>query len=48
MTALRPIFDAAVGVIDGLPSLGSVQGPLLGELEFWRDVVPEDRLKASK
>lgn len=34
--------DAAVGVID-LP--GGLRAPQIGALEFWRDAVPEDRLK---
>lgn len=42
---LRPVgavVDPFVRVID-LP--GGERGPMLGRLEFWRDVVPEDRLK---
>ncbi len=36
------IVDALVSVID-LP--GGVSAPALGKLDFWRDVVPEDRLR---
>lgn len=35
--------DAAVSIID-LP--GGFGGPRLGQLEFWRDTVPEDRLRS--
>lgn len=37
------ITDAAVAIID-LP--GGLTGPKLGRLDFWRDVVPADRLRA--
>jgi hypothetical protein len=37
--------SAAVTAIDWP---GAVQGPRLGELEFWRDVVPDDRLRSSQ
>ena len=43
-TALR---DAA-GVVNAsvtLVEMGHIQGPKLGQLDFWRDVVPPDRLK---
>lgn len=43
-TALRgvaPLVDATVTVVEG----GQVNGPRLGKLDFWRDVVPPDRLK---
>ncbi len=43
-TALRgaaPVVNAAVTVVEG----GQLNGPKLGELDFWRDVVPPDRLK---
>lgn len=40
-TAGTPV-DAAVGVID-LP--GGLRAPQIGALEFWRDAVPNDRLK---
>ena len=36
------LVDAAVGVID-LP--GGLRAPQIGALEFWRDAVPNDRLK---
>lgn len=39
------------GVVDGFVSTiefpAGLQGPKLGQLEFWRDVVPHDRLKAD-
>lgn len=38
------IFNAAVGIID---APGGIPAPKLGQLDFWRDVVPEDRLKAA-
>lgn len=37
-----PVVDAAVTVIE-LP--GNIDGPQLGRLDFWRDVVPQDRLR---
>ena len=43
LVALTPGVDAAVRAID---APGGSTGPLLGQLEFWRDVVPNDRLKA--
>lgn len=42
LQAVSPIVDAAVTTID-LP--GAISGPKLGKLDFWRDVVPEDRLR---
>ncbi len=39
------IVNAAVTVID-LP--GGLSGPKLGKLDFWSDVVPEDRLRAKQ
>lgn len=44
LAAVTPAVDAAVRVIDAPAGLA---GPLLGQLEFWRDVVPDDRLKAA-
>lgn len=41
LAALRPMVDAGVRIID---APGGEQAPLLGQLEFWRDVVPNDRL----
>lgn len=46
LTTLGAVFEGAVGVIDGIPSEGRVRAPMLGQLEFWRDVVPDDRLRA--
>lgn len=34
--------DAEVSPVD---TLGNVRGPRLGQLDFWRDLVPEDRLR---
>ena len=42
--AVAPAVDAAVSIID-LP--GRLSGPKLGKLDFWRDVVPEDRLRSG-
>lgn len=42
LAALTPAVDAAVRAIDAPAGLS---GPLLGQLDFWRDVVPNDRLK---
>jgi hypothetical protein len=44
LAAISPIVDAAVSLID-LP--GGISGPKLGQLEFWRDVVPQDRLRSG-
>lgn len=42
---------AISGVVDGFVSTielpAGLQGPKLGQLEFWRDLVPRDRLKAD-
>lgn len=39
------------GIVNGFVATiefpAGLQGPKLGELEFWRDVVPEDRLKSD-
>lgn len=39
------------GIVDGfvatIEAPAGLQGPRLGQLEFWRDVVPEDRLKSD-
>lgn len=42
LQAISPIVDAAVTIID---APGLISGPKLGKLDFWRDVVPVDRLK---
>ena len=44
LAALTPAVDAAVLAVDAPARL---TGPLLGRLDFWRDVVPNDRLKAG-
>ena len=43
LAAISPMVDAAVSSID---APGGMVGPKLGQLEFWRDVVPEDRLRS--
>lgn len=45
LAAIGAVAGGAVGLIDGVASWTGVQGPMLGQLEFWRDVVPEDRLR---
>ncbi len=42
LQAVSALVDAAVISVD---PLAGVTGPKLGKLDFWRDVVPEDRLK---
>lgn len=42
LKAVSAIVDGAVIAID---PLAGITGPKLGQLEFWRDVVPADRLK---
>lgn len=41
LSTVAPVIDAAVGAVE----VGQIRGPQLGKLEFWRDVVPPDRLK---
>lgn len=43
-TALRPV-QPVVAAFAAIAEGGQVQAPRLGELEFWSDVVPPDRLK---
>lgn len=43
-TLLRPVQPLAAALVD-IAEAGQVQAPRLGELEFWSDVVPPDRLK---
>ncbi len=45
LSSISPLVDGVVNVID-LP--GNLSGPKLGKLEFWRDVVPQDRLKKAE
>jgi hypothetical protein len=42
LTNIAGLVDANVRIVD---VLGGLQGPKLGQLDFWRDIVPEDRLK---
>ena len=41
LAEVAPVVDAAVTAIE----IGQIRGPQLGKLDFWRDVVPPDRLK---
>lgn len=43
-TLLRPLGPVAGGLVTVF-EVGQVPGPRLGQLEFWQDVVPSDRLK---
>lgn len=43
LSAISPIVDADVRLIE---APGFIAGPQLGRLDFWRDVVPDDRLKS--
>jgi len=43
-TLLRPVQPLTAALV-GIAEAGQVQTPRLGELEFWSDVVPPDRLK---
>lgn len=43
LSSASSTVDAAISTID-LP--GGITGPKLGRLEFWRDVVPQDRLRS--
>jgi hypothetical protein len=43
-TMLKQVQPLVAGVV-GVAEAGQVQAPRLGELEFWNDVVPPDRLK---
>ncbi|MFC5475468.1 hypothetical protein [Paraherbaspirillum soli] len=45
LAPLSVIVDPVVAVIE-LP--GGLKGPKLGQLEFWQDVVPPDRLRAPR
>jgi len=45
---VKPLVDVAVAVMESpkyWPSICTSCGPKLGQLDFWRDVVPADRLK---
>jgi len=43
--SLKKIANLLNRNVQAVDLLGGIQGPQLGQLEFWRDVVPEDRLK---
>ena len=42
---LEPVGTAANALVLSIDPLAGVPGPKLGKLDFWRDVVPEDRLR---
>lgn len=42
LSAISPVVEAGVALIEWP---GGVRGPQLGQLDFWQDVVPEDRIK---
>lgn len=46
LSTLSALVDPAVLALDGrLVGLGSIRGPRLGQLDYWQDVVPADRLR---
>lgn len=47
LAPVKPVVDAAVTIVESPSCLkgGCIDGPKLGELEFWDDVVPGDRLQ---
>ncbi|MDQ2736439.1 MAG: hypothetical protein M3Y55_15935 [Pseudomonadota bacterium] len=45
LAAVSPVVDGAVTAID---APGIIRGPRLGQLDFWRDVVPQDRLQSGR
>lgn len=46
ISSSRGMVDLAVRALDGdLIGLGSIRGPRLGELRYWQDTVPENRLR---
>jgi len=44
LAGVSAIVNAVVSVVD---APGGIHGPKLGQLDFWRDVVPEDRLRSA-
>jgi hypothetical protein len=44
LASVSSAVNAVVSVVD---APGGISGPKLGQLDFWRDVVPEDRLHAQ-
>lgn len=44
LSSFNAMVGAAIGAID---APGGIQGPMLGRLDFWRDVVPQDRLRSG-
>ncbi len=45
LSAIATAVNAVIAVVDWP---GGITGPKLGQLEFWRDVVPEDRLREKE
>lgn len=48
LAPVSPVVDVAVDLVESpacMPGVCGGRGPKLGKLDFWRDVVPADRLK---
>jgi hypothetical protein len=47
LAVAKPVVDVAVEIVESPTCFhgGCAKGPQLGKLDFWEDVVPEDRLK---
>lgn len=46
LASIRPMTNLVVDGLDGrILGLGNIRGPSLGDVQFWRDVVPADRLR---
>ena len=46
LASIRPMTDLVVDGLDGrILGLGDIRGPRLGDVQFWHDVVPTDRLR---
>lgn len=45
--ALASVASAVGNLVPVIEGPGGIPAPKLGQLEFWRDVVPDDRLKAG-
>lgn len=46
LAGIRPLADLVVETLDGhVVGLGGIRGPRLGDVQFWRDTVPADRLR---
>jgi hypothetical protein len=44
LASVSSAVDATISLVD---APGLISGPKLGQLDFWRDVVPDDRLKSD-